>query len=239
MNNFQKMFYFTVSFLLLSSCSVFKQKISAKNLVQLKKIAVISDLGPILHYHYAGATSFRNRHQEIVNSWDLDSSIVNNALELLKKNPQFELIEIKGSNFSKKPHFDQLVNIKKNGAAIEPYLNQLKDEGFDGLILIQAWRQTEDETITPGYGIYYDNRLLIHEQKFYFTAKIRVYSTHKKIELSSTDFLAEPYTELKSYPMRKKYEEWPIEDMAKIKEELNLKLASELPRALTRLGLIE
>lgn len=236
---FCKNLFLTTSILFGSaSCTLFQEKISSKNLTQLKKIAILSDLGPILHFHYAGATSFKNRYQTISTDWNIDTLVNQTSLELLKNNTSYQLVEIQGNDFSKKPHFDQLIKAKKNGAKIDPFLAQLSKEGFDGLILIQAWRQKEDTNITPGYGIYYDNRLLIHDQFLYLTAKIRVYNTHKKMEVSSTDLLSEPYLDLKEFPKRKKYDEWSSSEIIQLKELLFKDVTKELPKSLKRLGLI-
>lgn len=239
MSNMQnKKFLLTLTLFVLCSCSSFKEKISSKNLAHVKKIAIISDLGSTLHYHYAGTTAFRNREQNISLDWGLDNLIAKELSTLLKQNPHFVLVDIKGEKFTKKPHFDQLVTAKKSGAKIEPYLEQLLNEGYDGLIIVQAWRQSEDNTIIPGYGIYYDNRLLIHEQNLYLTAKIRVYSAHKKTQLSSIDLLKNHFLSLEHYPKRKKYEEWPAQDLNVLKEDLHKKITTELPQRLSQLGLL-
>jgi hypothetical protein len=223
---------------ILFSCSSLNEKISYKNLSHLKKIAVISDLGSDLNYHYAGATALRNREQKVGVPWELDSFITQTISTQLKKNTHFELIEIKGAEFKTHPHFDQLITAKKSGADLRPYLDQLLQEGFDGLILVQAWRQVEDTTIHPGFGIFYDNRLLVHDQNFYLTAKMRVYSTHKKNELSSIDLLKNPYIELENFPKRKTFAEWPEADLTTLKSMVEQKLINEIPFRLIKLGLI-
>lgn len=222
----------------LFSCSIFKEKISSKNLQYMKKLAIISDLGPELNYHYAGATALRNREKKIPIEWNLDSTIEQIVVSQLKKNTHYEILEAKGTDFPKHPHFDQLVTLKKNGADIQPHLEKLLSEGYDALVLVQAWRQTEDTTINPGYGIFYDNRLLVHDQNFYLSARIRVYSTHKKNELSSIDLWKNPFIEIESFPKRKNFEEWPPADLATLKSMVEQKLTNEIPFRLQKLGLL-
>ena len=233
-----KLFLQTNLLLLLTSCAAFKEKISTKNLNHLKKIIIISDLGPSIQYHYAGATALRNREQQMPINWNLDHTITQIIHSHLKQNPHFEVLEIKGADLPTHPYFDQLITAKKNGAEITPYLEQLLQQGFDGLVLVQAWRQIEDTTIKPGYGVFYDNRLLVHDQNLYLTARIRVYSTHKKTELSSIDMFKNPYIELESFPKRKQFEEWPTSDLNSLKDQLEQKLTHEIPFRLKKLGLL-
>lgn len=233
-----KIFYQTMLLLLLNSCTVFQEKISTKNLSHLKKIVILSDLGSTMQYHYAGATALRNREQQVQIDWNIDNFIAQTIQSSLKKNPHFEALEIKGPDLPKQPYFDQLVTAKKNGEEITPYLEQLLQQGFDGLILVQSWRQLEDTTINPGYGIFYDNRLLVHDQNLYLTARIRVYSTHKKTEISSIDIFKNPFIELESFSKRKTFQEWPSSDLNSLKTQLEQKLTNEIPFRLIKLGLL-
>lgn len=224
--------------LILSSCSLFQTKISSRQMQDIKKIAVISDLGDILHYHYAGATSLRNRHQPIKLAWNVDAQIADSLVKNLQKNTSFEKVDVVGSEFTQRPYFDQLITAKRNGEKIEPFLQKLWDQGYDTLILVQAWRQIEDSTLEPGYGVHYDNRLLVHDQNFYLTAKIRVFKTQKKKELKSLDLWENPFLSLDSFAKRKTFQEWPENDLKSLQENVQRQNDTQIQRVLHNFGFL-
>lgn len=240
MKSHKKISYLFMTLLItnfISSCSLFSSKIPGKEKEKIKKIAILSDLGTKFNYEYAGAIAARNRHQDFTGPWDMDQQIGNALLETLKTNSQYEKIELVGGELSKRPYFDQMITAKRNGEKIKPYLEKLATMGFDTFIIVQTWRQLEDSSLTPGYGFHYDNRLLIHDQNFYLTAKVRVYNILSKKEIAALDFWENPFLPLEDFAKRKTYQEWPAEEIEKIKNKVNEINTSAAKKVIARLGL--
>ena len=220
------------------SCSLFSEKISSEKLSQIKNIAIFSDLGDLLYFSYAGGISYKNHLEKVTSPWPIDSQIQTQILNTLKDSKKYETVKIVDESSNNRPLFDQMITLKRNGEKIKNFLIKLHDQGFDTLIIVQAWKQVEDENVEAGFGIFYNNRLLIHEQNFYLTAKVRVYDTASRTEFASGDLFKKPFISIDHLPKKRHWSDWQTNDLQNIKSLFDEKISNETQNTLEKLGLI-
>jgi len=128
--------------------------LSEKDADSIHKVAVISALGDTLHLNNIGLTVFQNKVAEVaVPEWEMDDRVLAHALDALRADQRFSFEALNLARGT------QLINLNGPRTALRPagrrqLIDQGRLQGADAVLLIEVTGNSNDPTISPGFGLY-------------------------------------------------------------------------------------
>lgn len=124
LRNFMRAIILILTTLILSSCTTFSQK----DLIEIKKVAIVTGMQDSLLLYEAGVTKFGDSLNQVdISNWKLVDRISNQvAIAAKAKHPEIEFVVIDRMKYPYKPDYGSIAKIAK----------EMKNEGYDTLLLI-------------------------------------------------------------------------------------------------------